>query len=140
MRSIGRPELAEDPRFRSNPDRLRHIEELDAVVREAVAGLTMEEALAKFDADGVTIGPIMDVRDLDADSYVAEREALIEVPDEEMPEGVLPMHGEVPRLSRTPGILRNPAPKLGQDNPAILAPMLGEAEYARLRNAGVILG
>jgi crotonobetainyl-CoA:carnitine CoA-transferase CaiB-like acyl-CoA transferase len=140
MRSIGRPELAEDPRFRSNPDRLHHIEELDEVVREAVAALTLDEALEKFDADGVTIGPIMDVRDLDADAYVAEREALIEVPDAEMPDGVLPMHGEVPRLSRTPGILRNPAPKLGQDNAALLAPLLGEAEYARLRDAGVIKG
>jgi crotonobetainyl-CoA:carnitine CoA-transferase CaiB-like acyl-CoA transferase len=140
MHSIGRPELAEDPRFRSNPDRLQHIEELDAVVRDAVAQLTIEEALRKFDADGVTIGPIMDVRDLDADSYVAEREALIEVPDADMPDGVLPMHGEVPRLSRTPGILRNPAPMLGQDNAAILAPLLGEAEYARLSGAGVIKG
>ncbi|WP_137178703.1 CaiB/BaiF CoA-transferase family protein [Roseomonas sp. AR75] len=140
MQSIGRPELAEDPRFRSNPDRLRHIEELDAVVRDAVADMTIEEALEKFDRDGVTIGPIMDVRDLDADSYIAEREALIEVPDDEMPDGVLPMHGEVPRLSRTPGILRNPAPTLGNDNAAILAPLLGEAEYARLSGAGVIKG
>ena len=140
MRSIGRPELAEDPRFRSNPDRLQHIEELDKVVAEAVGRMTMVEALAQFDRDGVTIGPIMDVRDLDGDDFVARREALIEVPDAEMPGGVLPMHGEVPRLSATPGILRNPAPKLGQDNAGILRPLLGEAEYARLRDAGVILG
>ena len=140
MRSIGRPELAEDPRFRSNPDRLQHIEELDKVVADAVGRMTMAEALAQFDRDGVTIGPIMDVRDLDGDDFVARREALIEVPDAEMPGGVLPMHGEVPRLSATPGILRNPAPKLGQDNGGILRPLLGEAEYARLRDAGVILG
>jgi crotonobetainyl-CoA:carnitine CoA-transferase CaiB-like acyl-CoA transferase len=140
MQSIGRPELAEDPRFRTNPDRLRHIEEIDSVVRDAVAQLDMAEALEKFDRDGVTIGPIKDVRDLDADTYVAAREALIEVPDADMPDGVLPMHGEVPRLSRTPGILRNPAPRLGQDNAAILAPLLGDAEFARLRGAGVILG
>jgi crotonobetainyl-CoA:carnitine CoA-transferase CaiB-like acyl-CoA transferase len=139
MHNIGRPELVEDPRFRSNPDRLRHVEEIDAVVREAVGELTMAEAVARFDRDGVTIGPIMTVRDLDGDAYVAGREALIEVPDPEMPDGVLPMHGEVPRLSATPGILRNPAPALGQDNAAILVPLLGEAEYARLRDAGVVL-
>jgi crotonobetainyl-CoA:carnitine CoA-transferase CaiB-like acyl-CoA transferase len=139
MHSIGRPELVEDPRFRSNPDRLRHVEEIDAVVREAVGELTMAEAVARFDRDGVTIGPIMTVRDLDGDAYVAGRETLIEVPDPEMPDGVLPMHGEVPRLSATPGILRNPAPALGQDNAAILVPLLGEAEYARLRDAGVVL-
>ena len=138
MQSIGRPDLAEDPRFRTNPDRLAHIEELDGVVRDAIAGMTQAEALARFDADGVTIGPILDVEGLDADTYVAAREALIEVPDEEMPGGWLPMHGEVPRLSVTPGILRNPAPKLGQDNEAILAPLLGEDEVARLRDAKVV--
>jgi crotonobetainyl-CoA:carnitine CoA-transferase CaiB-like acyl-CoA transferase len=140
MQSIGHPELAEDPRFRSNSDRLQHIEELDRVVAEAVGRMTMAEALAQFDRDGVTIGPIMDVQDLDADPYVAGREALVEVPDDEMPGGVLPMHGEVPRLSATPGILRNPAPKLGEHNGAVLMPLLGEAEYGRLREAGVILG
>ncbi|HYF07321.1 MAG TPA: CoA transferase, partial [Acetobacteraceae bacterium] len=110
------------------------------IVRDAIAGMTMEEALAQFDRDGVTIGPIMDVAQLEADRYVAEREALIEVPDSDMPDGWLPMHGEVPRLSLTPGILRNPAPRLGQDNDAILGPLLGEAELARLRAAGVVLG
>jgi crotonobetainyl-CoA:carnitine CoA-transferase CaiB-like acyl-CoA transferase len=139
MKSIGRSELVEDPRFRTNSDRIRHIEEIDAVVRDAVAQLTMEEALAQFDRDGVTIGPIMDVAGLETDHYVAGREALIEVPDAEMPSGWLPMHGEVPRLSATPGILRNPAPSLGQDNDALLGPLLGPAELARLRAAGIVL-
>jgi crotonobetainyl-CoA:carnitine CoA-transferase CaiB-like acyl-CoA transferase len=139
MKSIGRPELVEDPRFRTNSDRIRHIEEIDAVVRDAVAQLTMEEALAQFDRDGVTIGPIMDVAGLETDHYIAGREALIEVPDAEMPGGWLPMHGEVPRLSATPGILRNPAPSLGQDNDALLGPLLGAEELARLRAAGIVL-
>jgi formyl-CoA transferase len=139
MRSIGREELIADPRFRANPDRLANIEAIDAVVRDAVAAMTMRQALAQFDRDGVTIGPIMDVRGLDEDEYLAGREALIEVPDEEMPGGWLPMHGEVPRLSATPGILRNPAPRLGEHSRTVLAPLLGEAEYARLVAAGVIL-
>jgi crotonobetainyl-CoA:carnitine CoA-transferase CaiB-like acyl-CoA transferase len=139
MKSIGRPELVEDPRFRTNSDRVRHLDEIDGVVRDAVAELTMEEALAQFDRDGVTIGPIMDVAGLETDHYVAGRQALIEVPDAEMPGGWLPMHGEVPRLSATPGILRNPAPALGQDNDALLGPLLGETELARLRSAGIVL-
>ena len=139
MNSIGRPELLDDPRFRTNSDRVRHLDEIDAVVRDAVAQLTMAEALAQFDRDGVTIGPIMDVAGLETDHYVAGREALIEVPDAEMPGGWLPMHGEVPRLSATPGILRNPAPALGQDNDALLGPLLGAAELARLRAARIVL-
>jgi crotonobetainyl-CoA:carnitine CoA-transferase CaiB-like acyl-CoA transferase len=139
-RSLGRPELIEDPRFRTNADRLKHIGELDAIIGAAIAAMTREEALARFDRDGVTIGPVMDVEALDGDPYVAGREALVEVADPEMPGGVLPMHGEVPRLSATPGVFRNPAPALGADNHAVLAPLLGEAEYARLRAAGVIIG
>ncbi|MGG5886279.1 CaiB/BaiF CoA transferase family protein [Falsiroseomonas sp. HC035] len=139
MHSIGRPELVDDPRFRSNPDRLANIEVIDGIIRDALAQMDRDEALAKFDRDGVTIGPIMDVSDLDADDYVAAREALVEVPDAEMPGGWLPMHGEVPRLSATPGILRNAAPKLGADNDTILAPLLGAAELARLREAAVVL-
>jgi crotonobetainyl-CoA:carnitine CoA-transferase CaiB-like acyl-CoA transferase len=140
MGSIGRPELAGDPRFRTNADRLANVEALDAVVRDAIAAMTTEEALRKFDADGVTIGPILDVRGLDADGYVGAREALVEVPDEEMPGGWLPTHGEVPRLSATPGMFRNPAPRLGADNRAVLEPLLGAAEYAALEAAGIIVG
>jgi len=139
VKSIGRAELAEDPRFRTNADRVRHIEEIDAVIGDAIAALTMEEALAQFDRDGVTIGPIMDVAGLEADAYIAGREALIEVPDAEMPEGWLPMHGEVARLSATPGILRNAAPSLGQDNDALLGPLLGAEELTRLREARIVL-
>jgi crotonobetainyl-CoA:carnitine CoA-transferase CaiB-like acyl-CoA transferase len=138
MRSIGRPELAEDKRFATNPDRLRHIEELDRVVRDAIAAMSTAEALARFDADGVTIGPILDAAGLDADDYVAERQALIEVPDNEMPGGVLPMHGLVPRFSETPGILRNAAPRLGEHTRAVLEPLLGAEDYTRLRDAGVV--
>ncbi|MBS7810918.1 CaiB/BaiF CoA transferase family protein [Roseococcus pinisoli] len=139
MKSLGRPELLDDPRFRTNSDRIRHLDEIDGIVRDYIAGITLAQALEQFDRDGVTIGPIMDVAGLDDDHYIAEREALIEVPDEEMPDGWLPMHGEIPRMSRTPGILRNPAPRLGQDNDALLLPLIGAEELARLRAAGVVL-
>ena len=134
--SIGRPELIEDPRFRTNAERLRHWQELDRLVGDLVGGLTLAENLRHFDQAGVTIGPIYDAADLQDDAYVAAREALIEVPDEEM--GWLPMHGMVARLSGTPGILARRAPDLGEHNREVLLPVLGEAEYDRLRAAGII--
>jgi formyl-CoA transferase len=138
LRSIGREELITDPRFRTNADRVRHGEELDSIIAGYIAALTLEQALAHFDRAGVTIGPIMDAQMLEHDRYVAEREAVIEVPDAEMPGGWLPMHGMVPRLSETPGILARPAPRIGEHNAQILSPVLGEAEYARLCAAGVV--
>jgi len=138
LRAIGRAELIEDPRFRTNADRVRNVEALDPVIGDFIAAMTLEQTLAHFDAAGVTIGPIMDAAMLEHDRYVAEREAVIEVPDAEMPGGWLPMHGMVPRLSATPGILARPAPVLGEHNAAILEPVLGPEEYERLAEAGVV--
>jgi formyl-CoA transferase len=100
----------------------------------------MAENLAHFDKAGVTIGPIMDTEMLDSDPYAIEREALIEVPDADMPGGWLPMHGMVPRLSATPGILARPAPRLGEHNAEILEPAMGAAHFQKLRDSGVIRG
>jgi crotonobetainyl-CoA:carnitine CoA-transferase CaiB-like acyl-CoA transferase len=80
----------------------------------------------------------MDTEMLDKDPYAIEREALIEVPDADMPGGWLPMHGMVPRLSATPGILARPAPKLGEHNSEILRAALGAARYESLCAAKVI--
>ncbi|MBE9607598.1 CoA transferase [Acetobacteraceae bacterium H6797] len=118
FRSIGRPELITDPRFAVNAERLKHHEILDGIIGEFVGARSMAENLAHFDAAGVTIGPIMEAKDLETDAYVAEHESLIEMPDEEM--GWVPMHGEVPRLSGTPGVFARPAPKLGEHNAEIL--------------------
>jgi formyl-CoA transferase len=140
LRSIGRPELIEDPRFRTNPDRLRNWQELDGIVADFIAARDKPEVLAHFDRAGVTIGPIMDAADLLQDPYVAEREALIEVPDADMPGGFIPMHGMVPRLSATPGVLARPAPRLGEHNDEILGPLLGTEALSQLRAAGVVRG
>jgi len=134
FRSIGREDLITDPRFARNPDRVRNGVELDEIIAAYVGARNMAENLAHFDATGVTIGPIQDAQSLEADHYVAAREALIEVPDADMPGGWLPMGGHVPRLSETPTILARPAPRLGEHNEAIL----GTEACTRLRQAGAM--
>jgi crotonobetainyl-CoA:carnitine CoA-transferase CaiB-like acyl-CoA transferase len=140
LRAIGRAELLDDPRFGTNPARLKHHAELDAIIGDFCGAMTRDECCAFFDRAGVTIGPIMDAQALESDPYVAGRAALIEVPDAEMPGGRLPMSGEVPRLSRTPNILARPAPRLGEHNDAVLTPILGAEEVTRLRAAGILHG
>ncbi len=138
FRSIGREDMIADPRFADNPARLQHWQDLDAIIGGWIGQRTLEENLAHFDSAGVTIGPIMDTAMLERDPYAIEREALIEVPDEDMPGGWLPMHGLVPRLSGTPGVLARPAPRIGEHNDEILGAALGAAELARLRGLGVV--
>ena len=134
FRSIGREDLITDPRFARNPDRVRNGVELDEIIAGYVGARSMAENLAHFDATGVTIGPIQDAQSLESDHYVAAREALIELPDADMPGGWLPMGGHVPRLSETPTILARPAPRLGEHNEAIL----GTEACTRLRQAGAM--
>ena len=101
---IGRPELVKDPKFATNIERVRNGLELDAIIGGFIAERDLATNLKFFDEAGVTIGPVYDISQIVQDDYVLEREALIEVPDEEM--GELPTHPVVPRLSGTPGTLR----------------------------------
>jgi formyl-CoA transferase len=140
LRSIGQENLITDPRFANNPARVKNWQELDSIIGGFIGARDLAENLAHFDKAGVTIGPIMDTEMLDSDPYAIEREALIEVPDADMPDGWLPMHGMVPRLSGTPGILARPAPKLGEHNAEVLQPALGAAHFQKLRDDGVIRG
>jgi len=133
---IGRPELVDDPRFSTNIERVKNGLELDRLIGEFVGARTLAENLKYFDEAGVTIGPVYDISQITQDDYVLEREALIEIPDTEM--GELPTHPVVPRMSGTPGALKHQAPKVGEHNEALLKPLLGEAEYAKLKQAGVI--
>ena len=133
---IGRPELVKDPRFSTNIERVKNGVELDAMIGEFVGARDLAENLKYFDEAGVTIGPVYDIAQITQDEYVLEREALIEIPDDEM--GELPTHPVVPRFSGTPGALKSAAPKIGEHNEALLKPLLGAAEYDKLCQSGTI--
>ena len=135
---IGRPELVKDPRFATNIERVKNGIELDRIIGEFVGARDLAENLKYFDEAGVTIGPVYDISQITQDDYVLEREALIEIPDEEMTGGLMPTHGVVPRMSGTPGALKSAAPKIGEHNEALLKPLLGAAEYDKLAASGVI--
>jgi crotonobetainyl-CoA:carnitine CoA-transferase CaiB-like acyl-CoA transferase len=139
FRAIGRPELTDDPRFRTNADRLRHADALDAIIGAFIAARTQAENVAFFESVEVTIGPIYDTPQIMADPHVIARELIADYPDPDM--GQFPMHHVVPRLAGTPGSIRTPAPQLGQHNREILGEIgLGAAECEALAAAGVLCG
>jgi formyl-CoA transferase len=136
MRTIGRPELIDDPRFRTNSDRLKNVEVLDGIIAEFFARYTQAEAVALMEQAEVTVGPIYDASQILEDRHVIEREILADYDDPEL--GAFPMHHVVPRLDGTPGSIRSPAPGLGQDNRAILSEIgVDEATYAEWLSRGV---
>ena len=74
--AIGRPELVDDPRFRTNSDRLKNVEALDSIVAEFFAQLTQAEAVDLMEKAEVTVGPIYDASQILQDRHVIEREIL----------------------------------------------------------------
>jgi len=137
LRSIGHPALIDDPRFRTNSDRVRNAAELDALIGGFIAQRTLAENLDYFDREEVTVGPIYDIAQIMQDRYVIEREVLADYPDAQM--GRIPMHCVVPRLSATPGAIRLPAPSLGEHNDEVLALTGLTAEaIAALKARGVV--
>ena len=132
FRAIGRPDLVDDPRYRTNADRVKHADELDAIIGAFIAQRTQAENVAFFEQAEVTIGPIYDITQILEDPHVIERELIADYPDPDM--GALPMHHVVPRLSGTPGSIRTPAPHLGEHNRALLREVgVDDAAYAQAR-------
>jgi crotonobetainyl-CoA:carnitine CoA-transferase CaiB-like acyl-CoA transferase len=139
FRAIGHPELVDDPRFRTNADRLRHADELDAIIGAFIGSRTQAENVAFFEKAEVTIGPIYDTPQIMADPHVIAREIVADYPDAEM--GRIPMHHVVPRLDQTPGSIRTAAPTLGQHNRELLDEIgVSFDDHQALRKGGVVCG
>lgn len=135
--AIGRPELSEDRRFRTNADRLVNVAALDEIIGAFIARRTQAENVAFFEQAEVTIAPIYDISQILADPHVIERELVADYPDADM--GEVPMHHVVPRLGGTPGSIRAPAPQLGEHNRPLLAELgVSEERYSELLTAGVV--
>ena len=137
FRAIGKPEMIEDPRFRTNTDRVRNIDACDAAVGEFIAARTLAENMAIFEAAEVTATPIYEIDQLLEDPHVHGRGVLVEAPDDEA--GSVLMHNIIPRLSGTPGRFRLPAPGLGQHSRSVLLDIgIAAARIDALAAEGVI--
>ena len=135
--SIGRADLSEDPRYKTNAARVKNAEELDAIIGEFIAQRTQAENVAFFEKAEVTIGPIYDISQILGDPHFIEREVLADYPDAQM--GEFPMHHVVPRLSGTPGAIATPAPRLGQHNRELLRELgVDDARYRELVAEGAV--
>lgn len=137
FRAIGRPDLINDPRYRTNAERVLHAEELDTIIGQFVAQRSQPENVAFFEDAEVSVGPIYDIRQILDDPHIVERELLADFPDPQM--GEFPMHHVVPRLLGTPGSIRTLAPTLGEHNRALLAEIgIDETKYQRLLAQGLV--
>ena len=137
LRAYGLAHVLEDPRFASNESRVRHAEELDAFVSDAMRARTLTEHRAIIATHSLTAVPVQTIADIERDPHWLARQLTIDVPDED---GAVRMHAPVPRLSLTPGSINWPGGALGEDNAAFYESELGltSADLAALAGRGVI--
>ncbi|MDP2260000.1 MAG: CaiB/BaiF CoA-transferase family protein [Caulobacter sp.] len=136
--AMGRPELAQDPRYAGHAARGEHQAQLDALIGDWTATLDADALLALMEASGVAAGRVYRAPDMLADPQFAAREAIVEVPHPVF--GAVKMQNAFPRLSDTPGAVRWPGPALGEHTDEVLSGRLrmSTAEISSLRESGVI--
>jgi formyl-CoA transferase len=135
---MGRPELADDPRFADHVSRGKNEVELDDLISGWTRGFDSGELLDKLHEAGIPAGKIFTAKDMLEDEHFAAREALVKHHHPGV--GDLMMQNVVPKLSATPGSVRTPAPGLGEQNDEVYGGLLGldESTLARLRETKVI--
>jgi formyl-CoA transferase len=133
---MGRPELADDPRYATHSARGEYQEQLDALIADWSSTRDADELLAALEEGGVPAGRIFRAKDMLSDPHFAAREDIVTLPHPEF--GELAMHNVAPRLSATPGAVRHVGPELGEHNDEILRGLLGltEERIAQLREDG----
>jgi crotonobetainyl-CoA:carnitine CoA-transferase CaiB-like acyl-CoA transferase len=119
-RAVERPDLADDPRFATNPDRVRHRGELAQELGDRLAARTADEWFALLTEAGVPCGPINDVAGAVGLAGVLGLEPVVAA-------GGVPTVADPLRLSRTPPAYHRAPPALGADTDGVLAWLDDEA-------------
>ncbi len=136
-RAMGLEHLAEDPRFRTNPDRVRNRVQLIPLLQQVFAQKPRDYWLKMLEKAGVPVAPVYELDEVFGDPYVAESGIVYKVQH--------PRLGSIPQLAE-PGYIdgyrlytTDPPPLLGQHTIEILKSLgYSNEEIKRLREESVI--
>ena len=118
---LGRPELAQDERFRSNAGRVGHRAELAPLLTGLTLAFTREDLLSALEKQGVPAGPINTVADVFADPQVIARGMKIDLPSDAAKGGAIPSVRSPIVMDGQPMAAQRPSPRLGEHTDEVLS-------------------
>jgi crotonobetainyl-CoA:carnitine CoA-transferase CaiB-like acyl-CoA transferase len=118
--AIGAAELARDPRFASNADRVRNRGLLVPALAAVVRSFSSAQLLSALTASGVPCGPIHSVAEVFADPQVLARRLRVDLPAPDVPGGTLPSVRTPIVFSEAQLALQRAAPLLGEHTAEVL--------------------
>lgn len=132
------PELAEDPRFKSNASRVANRKALIPLLEQALQQRDSKDWVSLMEAAGVPCGPINNIAEVFADPQVDSRQMRIELDHRHA--GTIPLVGSPMKFSQTPVEYRQAPPALGEHNAEVLGQVLGlsEQQCLDLRAQGIV--
>ncbi len=123
LKAMGRADLADDPRFSTNPERTKNMTETEALVTHWTSGLTKAEVVAILKRLKVPAAPVRNPVEVMNDAHMHERGMLQRVQHPSLGEVILP--NSPLRLHGADRVEPVPSPKLGEHNMAIYGEWLG---------------
>ncbi|NML14832.1 CaiB/BaiF CoA transferase family protein [Azohydromonas caseinilytica] len=137
MAAIGRDDLGNDPALADNAGRVKRVAEIDAAIEDWTSPRSVAEVMEVLNGARVPVGKVYTAKDIAEDPHYRARDMILEQPTRDG--HVVAVPGVVPKLLGTPGSLRTPAPKLGDDTDAVLREIgLTEQQIAALRERKVV--
>jgi len=136
--AMGKPEIADDARFRDNAARMRNVEALEQHIAAWSRTLTAAELLGVLQSIGVPSAKVTRVSELVQHPQLAHRGQIIDMPHTKA--GTVPMQGFAVHFGDTPMRLHHPPPLLGQHTDEVLSQWLAlsPGQIADLRAAGTV--
>ena len=139
LRAIGGDALIDDPRYGSNAERLKHYDELDALLSAWFGARNRTDAIEELVPLGVAVGPLETVATVLDNPQVVARESFVTVDDPDL--GPMRLHNAYPKFVRSePAVIRPGTTAVGGDTAAILRDELGvdEGTLSDLAQRGAI--
>lgn len=135
---MGLPELCEDPKYSSARARSDNHEVLDALIGNWTANYDLAEIEKILQDAAVPATRIFTMADIFADSHFRDREMLVEASHETLEH--VTVAGVVPKLSRTPGYIKQAGGSVGRDTRRVLEELLGLSteRIEELKTQGII--